>query len=112
MIILGQKLTKNQEEALANIDENAKWTDKIMVKYRRLIGILIPFVFFQVCWWCLAIKHDFFSLFPERYILSLTMVLGATVAGKGLIYLTLYQAGGAIMAQTIENSLPFPQDLG
>ena len=74
---------------MANIDENAKWTDKIMVKYRRLIGILIPFVFFQVCWWCLAIKHDFFSLFPERYILSLTMVLGATVAGKELNNLKL-----------------------
>ena len=78
----GQKLTKSQEEALANLDENAKLTDKIMVKYRRLIGILIPFIFFQVCWWCLAFKHDYFTLFPSRYILSLTMVLGATVAGK------------------------------
>ena len=79
---LGQKLTKSQEEALANLDENAKLTDKIMVKYRRLIGVLIPFIFFQVCWWCLAFKHDYFTLFPDRYILSLTMVLGATVAGK------------------------------
>ena len=79
---LGQKLTKSQEEALANLDENAKLTEKIMVKYRRLIGILIPFIFFQVCWWCLAFKHDYFTLFPDRYILSLTMVLGATVAGK------------------------------
>ena len=26
--------------------------------------------------------------------------------------LTLFQAGGAIMARTIENGLPFPQDLG
>ena len=79
---LGQKLTTSQEEALANLDENAKLTDKIMVNYRRLIGILIPFIFFQVCWWCLAFKHDYFTLFPDRYILSLTMVLGATVAGK------------------------------
>ena len=47
------------------------------------IGILIPLVFFEVCWWLLAVRWDFFSLFPSRYILSITMIFGATVAGKG-----------------------------
>ena len=31
------------------------------------IGILIPLVFFEVCWWLLAIRWDYFSLFPKRY---------------------------------------------
>ncbi len=38
-------------------------------------------IFFELCWWSLAFKHDLFSLFPDRYILSITMVFGATVAG-------------------------------
>ena len=47
------------------------------------IGILIPLVFFEVCWWLLAVRWDYFSLFPSRYILSITMIFGATVAGRG-----------------------------
>ena len=86
----GQKLTSNQVEALANLDPNAPWQEKVMIKHRKLIGFLIPFCFFQLCWWCLAFKHDFFSLFPDRYILSLTMVLGATVAGM------TSEGGGAV----------------
>ena len=79
--ILGQKLTNQQKDALAKLDPNAPWQERILVNHRRLIGILIPFCFFQICWWCLAFKNDLFSLFPERYILSITMILGATVAG-------------------------------
>ena len=86
----GQKLTSDQVEALANLDPNAPWQEKVMIKHRKLIGFLIPFCFFQLCWWCLAFKHDFFSLFPDRYILSLTMVLGATVAGM------TSEGGGAV----------------
>ncbi len=81
----GQKLNLNQAQALASLDENATWQEKILVKYRRHFGVLIPFLFFQFCWWCLAVKNDFFSLFPDRYILSITMIFGATVAGKKLL---------------------------
>jgi uncharacterized membrane protein YwzB len=81
-ICLGQKLNNSQTQALANLDPKAPWTETIMIKHRRQIGILIPLVFFELCWWSLAIKHDLFSLFPERYILSITMIFGATVAGK------------------------------
>ena len=87
-IFLGQKLTNQQKDALAKLDPNAPWQERILVSHRRLIGILIPFCFFQICWWCLAFKHDLFSLFPERYILSITMILGATVAGNIFLYLS------------------------
>ena len=48
---------------------------------RRLIGILLPLVFFHVCWWCLAIKHNFFKYFQDKYVMTLTMVGGAMIAG-------------------------------
>ncbi len=73
--------------ALASLDENATWQEKFLMKHRRLIGILIPLLFYQSGWWCLAIKHDYFSLFPDRYILTITMIFGAMVAGA-LIFLT------------------------
>ena len=75
-------MTNQQKDALAKLDPNTPWQERILVNHRRLIGILIPFCLFQICWWCLAFKHDLFSLFPDRYILSLTMILGATVAGN------------------------------
>ena len=86
----GQKLNSDQVQALANLDPNAPWQEKVMIKHRKLIGFLIPFSFFQLCWWCLAFKYDFFSLFADRYLLSLTMVLGATVAGM------TSEGGGAV----------------
>ena len=53
-------------------------------------GILIPLIFFETCWWCQAVRHDYFSYFPERYLLSITMVGGATVAGM------TSEGGGAV----------------
>ena len=69
-------------EAIANLPEDATWTEKLLVKHRRLVGILTPLIFFELCWWCLAVKWNYFALFPDRYILSITMIFGATVAGK------------------------------
>merc|ERR1712038_250794 len=86
----GQKLTEKQTKALENLDPDASFGERLMVKHRRLIGILIPLVFFEVCWWLLAVRWDFFSLFPERYILSITMIFGATVAGM------TSEGGGAV----------------
>jgi hypothetical protein len=52
------------------------------VKYRRQVGYLIPFTFFQVLWFTLAIRWNYFErYFPEYYPMALTMILGATVAG-------------------------------
>ena len=87
--ILGQKLNNTQVDALAKLDPNAPWQERVIVKHRRLIGILIPLCFFELCWWALAIKHDYFPLFTQtfnetnnpRYIMSITMMFGAMVAG-------------------------------
>ena len=44
-VLLGQKLNQKQVDALANLDENATWQETLIVKYRKQIGILIPFLF-------------------------------------------------------------------
>ena len=62
----GQKLSKSHENELQNLPPNAPWHRKLMVKNRRLIGVLIPFTFYNIVWWSLAIKHDYFAYFPER----------------------------------------------
>ena len=61
--------------------------------------------FFELLWWCQvrlpysnmmimirsimfqAIKHDYFSYFPDRYLLSITMIFGASVAGTDCLWL-------------------------
>ena len=39
-----------------------------------LIGILIPLVLVETLWWCQAFQHNYFTYFPDRYMLSITMV--------------------------------------
>ena len=53
-------------------------------------GILIPLIFFEVLWWMQAFKHDYFSYFPDRYLLSITMIFGAAIAGM------TSEGGGAV----------------
>jgi len=73
----GQKLDEKQKQAIETLPDDAPLTTKILVKHRRLIGILIPLIFFEVLWWMQAFKHDYFSYFPDRYLLSITMIFGA-----------------------------------
>ena len=86
----GQKLEEKQKAALETLPSDAPVMTRILVKHRRLIGILIPMLFFEILWWMLAFRHDFFSYFPSRYILSITMIFGATVAGM------TSEGGGAV----------------
>jgi len=81
----GQALTATQTQALATLDPNAPWHQRLIVKHRRLVGVAIPFFFFQVIWWSSAINYDFWSLFPERYFISITMIFGSMIAGKKML---------------------------
>jgi len=88
--LAGQSLEEGQVTALATLTQDVGLVDRIMVTQRKLIGILLPVLFFEICWWCQAVKHDYFSLFPDRYILSITMVGGSLVAGM------TSEGGGAV----------------
>jgi len=86
----GQKLEEKQRAALETLPSDAPVVTRILVKHRRLIGILIPMLFFEILWWMQAFRHGYFSYFPERYLLSITMIFGATVAGM------TSEGGGAV----------------
>jgi hypothetical protein len=77
-------------ESVKNLDPNAPWHEVLLVKYRRYVGIFIPWFTMMICWWCLAFKHDYFSNFRGHYIMSLTMVVGAFIGGA------TSEGGGAV----------------
>ena len=74
----GQNLQRGASNEKA--DNNVSLWKRIVTS-RRFWGIIIPLTFFEVCWWSLAIRHNFFKYFPDKYAMSITMIFGATVAG-------------------------------
>ena len=83
----GQALTDTQTQALEKLDPNAPWHERLIVKHRRLVGVAIPFIFYQVLWWSCAIEYSFWNLFPDRYFISITMIFGSMIAGKNIVVL-------------------------
>lgn len=57
-----------------------------MVKYRLFVGIAIASGLCHIVWWTCAIKYNWFALFPDRYYMTLTMILGGCVAGEDYFY--------------------------
>ena len=78
----GQKLEENQKHAQETLPSDAPLLKRVLVKHRKLVGILIPLLFVETLWWMQAFKHDYFSYFADRYILSVTMIFGALIAGS------------------------------
>lgn len=58
-------------------------------RHRRLIGFLVPGLFFHILWWSWMGANDLFHLFGERsggkdiprYYMSITMLFGSMIAG-------------------------------
>ncbi|KHN77772.1 hypothetical protein Tcan_14503 [Toxocara canis] len=87
---LGQKLTEDQKEKLLDLPKDAPFTEVILVRHRRLLGILIPFMFFHTVYWLLAFRYNIFHLFRKRLIMALVMVFGGMIGGMTT------EGGGAI----------------
>lgn len=79
LFLLGQKLEQEVHHVVQNNDIDKT---SIVERYRKYIGFLIPMCFMQTVWWTLAIRYNIFRLYPTRYELPITMILGATVAGE------------------------------
>ena len=47
----GQQLEEKQKTALETLPEDAPFLTKLLVKHRRLVGILLPMLFFELLWW-------------------------------------------------------------
>lgn len=100
--ISGQKLSKSHESELEGLPADAAWHQKVLIKYRRLIGVLIPFIIYNLVWWSLAIKHNYFAYFPDRYYLSITMIFGAMIGGA------TSEGGGAVAFPVMTLALGIP----
>jgi len=95
-------LTEEQANALENLPPDASWQDKLLVKHRKIIGIAIPFTFYSFLWWSLAIKNNFFSYFPTRYPMSITMAFGSFIGGA------TSEGGGAVAFPVMTLALHIP----
>ena len=82
LYLQGPALTATQTQALQELGANAPGYEKLIVKHRRLLGVAIPFTFFQVIWLSCAVKYNLWRLFPDRFFMSITMIFGSMIAGK------------------------------
>jgi hypothetical protein len=64
-------------------------------RYRKYIGLLLPAIFMQLVWWTLAIRYNLFRLYPTRYPMAITMIFGATIAGKNCTWIQIFELLGA-----------------
>ena len=76
----GQSLNKSAEKTLEVDHQKLPFHER----YRKYLAFVIPFVFWHAIWWSLAIRYNFFQLYPTRYEMAVTMIFGATVAGEFL----------------------------
>uniref|UniRef100_A0A1I7ZF68 Membrane transporter protein n=1 Tax=Steinernema glaseri TaxID=37863 RepID=A0A1I7ZF68_9BILA len=86
----GQTLEESVKEQRENIPADAAFDEIVLIKYRKFIAFLVPFLVAQSIWWLTAWKMDFFSLYPTHWHMPVTMILGATVAGM------TSEGGGAV----------------
>ncbi|KAF7637802.1 hypothetical protein Mgra_00002776 [Meloidogyne graminicola] len=87
----GQKLHGiSEEEKQFSVPSNATFEQKILIKYKNLIALLIPFSVAQFIWWSSAFKYNFFSLYKTHWQMPLTMVVGSIIAGM------TSEGGGAV----------------
>lgn len=79
--MLGQALTEDYENQLVNMPHDAPWHEKFFVKYRRIVGMVIPALVFHQLWWAYFIKFNTWYLFEEHYVISIMMIFGSMIAG-------------------------------
>ncbi|CAD5228335.1 unnamed protein product [Bursaphelenchus xylophilus] len=95
----GQHLDdKVQDKINAQGRENLPFYER----YRKYFAFLFPFLFFQTCWWSLAIRNNIFALYPTRYEMAITMILGGLVSGA------TSEGGGAIAFPVMTLLLKIP----
>ena len=56
--------------------------ERLFVKYRRVLGLVLPGVVFHFFWWAYMIKHDLFHVYVDKYFMALTMIFGSLIAGE------------------------------
>uniref|UniRef100_A0A914UZV2 Uncharacterized protein n=1 Tax=Plectus sambesii TaxID=2011161 RepID=A0A914UZV2_9BILA len=70
---------KEVEEVVLPADATA--FDRFLMTRRKLLGMIIPPIFFYAIWLVMAVRYNLWSLFPNRYEMSITMIFGSFVGG-------------------------------
>ncbi|XP_031560130.1 uncharacterized protein LOC116296266 isoform X2 [Actinia tenebrosa] len=87
----GQSLSMRHETALReSLNDYTPWYKVVLVKHRRVVGLLLPALFFHFFWWGIFIKYDLWHLFLDKYYMSITMIFGSMIAGM------TSEGGGAV----------------
>lgn len=85
MFFKGQALNDNYEKELEKLEmQSLPWHKRMMIKYRRLIGMAIPALFFHFFWLAYFIKFDLWHMFStdSNYRISIMAIFGSLIAGK------------------------------
>ncbi|KAI6232745.1 hypothetical protein M3Y99_00999100 [Aphelenchoides fujianensis] len=80
----GQKL---DDLTRARHDDHLPWHRR---NRRNILAFLLPFGFFQLGWWTLAVRYGLFERYLYRYQMPITMVFGAFISGA------TSEGGGAV----------------
>uniref|UniRef100_A0A915BS72 Membrane transporter protein n=1 Tax=Parascaris univalens TaxID=6257 RepID=A0A915BS72_PARUN len=86
----GQKLSESERAKMNSVNDQTPFMEKLLIEHRRLLGVAIPFVFFQTLYWLLAFRYSFFRFYSDKYVMTIVMVFGALIGGMTT------EGGGAI----------------
>jgi hypothetical protein len=67
---------------LASVSKETETLKRVVVRYRRLLALVLPAILCHVCWWAMMISRERFHLFHDKWPMTLVMVLGSLVAGN------------------------------
>ncbi|KAI6172576.1 hypothetical protein M3Y98_00988500 [Aphelenchoides besseyi] len=79
-------LEGQQHYSTVRCHEGSSWHER----HRNIIAFCLPFCFFQMCWWTLAIRYNLFRLYKTHYAMPITMIFGAFISGA------TSEGGGAV----------------
>lgn len=49
---------------------------------RKVLGFIIPGLLFHFFWWAYMIRNNTWSVFNDKYFMSIVMIFGSAIAGK------------------------------
>ena len=55
---------------------------RLLIKQRRVIGLLTPALFVHFFWWAFMIQFALWAYFKTKYYMTITMIFGSMVAGE------------------------------
>lgn len=94
----GQQLQKGQSQKMEEALNHAHWHKRFLAKNRRLIAMLLPCSIAQFLYWSTFISYGQWQLYPQKYEMSITMVIASIISGK---FTEKFRGGGKSLNQSL-----------